>query len=56
MLTQSVLHLSALTEHVVAANFLEVVRNAILIFLLVVFLIGGIIGFFIGRAFGRRRP
>jgi membrane protein YqaA with SNARE-associated domain len=41
-----------------AASFLQVIRNAVLIFLLIVFLIGavvgGIVGYLIGRASSRR--
>ena len=39
----------------VQADFLRTVRNAVVGFLLIVFLLGALVGFFIGRAFGRRR-
>jgi predicted Na+-dependent transporter len=44
-----------LATYVEAANFLQIVRDAVFGFLAVVLLIGLLIGFFIGRAFGRRR-
>jgi hypothetical protein len=45
----------ALNEHIDAANFLKIVRDAVLGFLAIVFVIGGLLGFFLGRAVGRRR-
>jgi hypothetical protein len=45
-------HLAA--ENLAAPNFLRVLRNAVVGFLALVFVIGGLIGFFLGRAFGRR--
>lgn len=59
MLAQSLVQVTAAVQHIEAASFLQIVRNAILAFLLIVFVIGaivgGIIGFFIGRASGRNR-
>ena len=55
MLTMAMAHGAALADQVEAASFLQIIRNAILVFLLIVFLLGGIVGFLIGRAFGRRR-
>ena len=58
MFAHSVVQFAASVQHVEAASFLQVVRNAVLVFLLIVFLIGavvgGFIGFLIGRASGRR--
>jgi hypothetical protein len=45
----------ALNEHIEAANFLKIVRDAVFGFLAIVFVIGGLLGFFLGRAVGRRR-
>jgi len=46
------------TDHVMAAGFLQTLRRAVVAFLAVVFavglLIGGTLGFFLGRAAGRR--
>ena len=39
----------------IQADFLRTVRNAVVGFLLIVFLLGALVGFFIGRAFGKRR-
>ncbi|HEX4362270.1 MAG TPA: hypothetical protein VH141_32355 [Pseudonocardia sp.] len=47
--------LLALTQHVEAAGLLQTIRRAIFAFLAIVFLIGGLVGFFIGKAFGGRR-
>jgi membrane protein YqaA with SNARE-associated domain len=58
MLVHSVVQFAASVQHVEAASFLQVIRNAVLIFLLIVFLIGavvgGIVGYLIGRASSRR--
>lgn len=58
MLAHSVVQFAASAQHVEAASFLQVIRNAVLIFLLIVFLIGavvgGIIGYLVGRASSRR--
>lgn len=43
-----------MTEHVEAASLLQHVRNFILGVFAVVFFLGGLVGFFIGKAFGRR--
>jgi hypothetical protein len=43
------------TQYLEAAGFLHFVRNAVLVILLIVFLIGGFLGFLVGRTFGRRR-
>ncbi len=46
------------TDHLMAAGFLQTLRRAVVAFLAVVFavglLIGGMLGFFLGRAAGRR--
>ena len=46
------------TEHFMAAGFLQTVRRAVVAFLAMVFgvglLAGGLLGFFVGRAVGRR--
>lgn len=46
------------TEHLMAAGFLQTVRRAVVAFLATVFgvglLAGGLLGFFVGRAVGRR--
>jgi membrane protein YqaA with SNARE-associated domain len=46
------------TDHLMAAGFLQTVRRAVLAFLAMVFgvglLAGGLLGFFLGRAVGRR--
>jgi membrane protein YqaA with SNARE-associated domain len=46
------------TDHLMAAGFLQTVRRAVVAFLAVVFavglLAGGTLGFFLGRAAGRR--
>jgi hypothetical protein len=39
----------ALTQYIDAAGLLQTLRNAVLVFLLIVFLIGLMLGFFIGR-------
>jgi hypothetical protein len=46
------------TDHLMAAGFLQTVRRAVVAFLAMVFgvglLAGGLLGFFLGRAVGRR--
>ncbi len=46
------------TDHLMAAGFLQTLRRAVVAFLAVVFavglLAGGLLGFFLGRAAGRR--
>ncbi len=54
IVTHAMTQVLAITEHVEAANFLQIVRRTIFGFLAVVFVIGGLIGFFVGKAFGRR--
>jgi hypothetical protein len=41
-------------QHLQAADILRTLRNAVVGFLAVVFILGGIVGFLIGRLFGRR--
>jgi membrane protein YqaA with SNARE-associated domain len=47
------------TDHFMAAGLLQTVRRAVVAFLAMVFgvglLAGGLLGFFLGRAVGRRR-
>jgi hypothetical protein len=46
------------TDHLMAAGFLQTLRRAVVAFLALVFgiglLTGGLLGFFLGRAVGRR--
>jgi hypothetical protein len=46
------------TDHLMAAGFLQTLRRAVVAFLAVVFVVGllagGLLGFFLGRAVGRR--
>lgn len=42
-------------QYLEAADLLHSIRNAVVGFLVVVFILGGIVGFLIGRLFGRRR-
>lgn len=42
-------------QYLEAAGLLHLLRNAVLAVLLVVFLVGGFLGFLVGRAVGRRR-
>ena len=46
------------TDHLMAAGFLQTVRRAVVAFLAMIFgvglLVGGLLGFFLGRAVGRR--
>lgn len=46
------------TDHLMAAGFLQTLRRAVVAFLAVVFVVGllagGLVGFFLGRAVGRR--
>ncbi len=50
--------LLVITDHLMAAGFLQTLRRAVVAFLAVVFavglLAGGLLGFFLGRAAGRR--
>ena len=50
--------LLVITDHLVVAGFLQTLRRAVVAFLAVVFavglLAGGLVGFFLGRAVGRR--
>lgn len=43
-----------MTQHVEAAGIMQVIKRAVLGFLAVVFFMGGLIGFFIDKAFGKR--
>lgn len=55
MLVASTAHqLLALSTHLEAAGIMRSIGHAIFGFLAAVFVIGGLIGFFIGKAFGGR--
>jgi hypothetical protein len=55
IVTHALPQVLAMTEHLEAAGgFLQTLRRAVLGFLAVVFVLGGLVGFFIGKAFGRR--
>lgn len=47
-------HLLAMTDQIQAAGIMQTIRRAIFGFLAVVFFLGGLVGFFIGKAFGKR--
>lgn len=47
--------LAQVHQHLEAIDILRTARNAIVGFLAFVFVLGGLVGFFIGRAFGNRR-
>jgi hypothetical protein len=52
--THALSQVLALTQHIEAAGLLQIVRRTIFGFLAIVFVVGGLVGFFIGKAFGRR--
>lgn len=58
MLAHQLLLVLVTTDHLMAAGFLQTLRRAVVAFLAVVFavglLAGGTLGFFLGRAAGRR--
>lgn len=54
LVTHALPHVLAMTEHLEAAGILQIIRRTLLGFLAIVFLLGGLVGFFIGKAFGRR--
>jgi hypothetical protein len=55
LVTHVLAQIAFAADHIEAAGLLQTIRRAVLGFLLFVFLLGGLVGFFIGRAFGRRR-
>jgi hypothetical protein len=54
IMAHALTHALALPDYVQAAGFLQTIKNAVLGFLVIVLLLGALIGFFIGRAVGRR--
>ncbi|HEY4007090.1 MAG TPA: hypothetical protein VGM60_18155 [Pseudonocardia sp.] len=54
IVTHAMSQVLALSDHLQAAGILQTIRRAIFGFLAIIFVIGGIVGFFIGKAFGRR--
>jgi hypothetical protein len=54
LLAVSDTQLLAMSQHVEAAGFLQIIKRTVLGFLAIVFFIGGLIGFFNGKAFGKR--
>ncbi|HEY2203399.1 MAG TPA: hypothetical protein VGH99_02825 [Pseudonocardia sp.] len=54
IVTHAMTDVLALTEHIQAAGFLQTLRRAVFGFLAIVFVLGGLVGFFIGKAFGSR--
>lgn len=48
-------HILALHSHLEAAGVMRTIGKAIFGFLAAVFVVGGLIGFFIGKAFGSKR-
>ena len=52
--THALSQVLALTQHIEAAGRLQISRRTIFGFLAIVFVVGGLVGFFIGKAFGRR--
>jgi hypothetical protein len=54
IVTHALPQVLAMTEHLEAASFLQVIQRTVLGFLAIVFVLGGLVGFFIGKAFGRR--
>jgi hypothetical protein len=54
IVTSTATQLLALSTHLEAAGVLRTVGHAVFVIFAVVFVFGGLIGFFIGRATGRR--
>lgn len=53
-MTHTALQLLALSTHLEAAGVMRTIGHAVLGLFAVVFVVGGLIGFFIGKATGRR--
>ena len=54
MLLHNAATIAAHPHVVVEAGVLRAIRNAVIAILLVAFLLGGVVGFWLGKAYGRR--